>query len=408
MSFKNKKCQLPNVCFNLNAKNAMKQQAQPIRKISKAPPPLDLTKISQPMQMAQQLEQTPNSALQQTPVSVSPQSSTSPPLVFQPDASMTYWAKTLQWLFFPSKENAFSNLLNRILVVPLTNLTPFSMQYQVYLCEIFHTNFYTKISHLYNIPVHLFLVMVFLNQFNNNDGTQFWCINGGLIYALALQCYYVIWGLVSGLYLFGFWPCVPMFMLWVLSTLTYQLYGNPYNPWHSPMNSLWMQPWLLLAVSAFMQSVGHGFEDYLPPRVSNEDSWVRFRYYIWGTKRHPLTWYQTIGRLVLITIQSVFGTVDEFMACERLFPVFLLRLMFGIGYAPAYWRGIQQVVRISCSGSRYNPAIDFMGKKGTKISKTVYYEKDAFVEILCKKMRTSVPAILAPSHLVAKPINNAQ
>lgn len=145
--------------------------------------------------------------------------SNSPSMLLQtPDPMMKFWGNILSVPFFPKKQTTVSKLLNRIFVTPLTNVTFFSMFYQLYLNEIFHTKFYTRLTHIVNMPLHVLCCMILLNQVElyryeknekNNFTTRFpeqapgipsfYAINFGLLFALCLLTYYTVWGILSRL-----------------------------------------------------------------------------------------------------------------------------------------------------------------------------------------------------------------
>ena len=105
-------------------------------------------------------------------------------------------------------------------------------------------------------------------------------------------------------------------------------------------------------------AVSHGPERRLPPRVTGSDTWLSFREFLGG----EMPWRTRSWRVLLIAVQPVSGTVNEFVASPRLMPFGVLMLMFRLGYRPDVHTRLREHVRLATGSG--NPALDYVGIGG--------------------------------------------
>jgi hypothetical protein len=308
-------------------------------------------------------------------------------IFYPPSKEELFWAKCLPDLTNKPKDERTpgETIFYRIFVTPLTNLTGFSLMYQAYLNEIFHTKLMTKISHLSFMPFVNFFICMFFAQFHYTeepykvgvaaDGSvvverrlDAFVKNGAMIYVLSLWIWYTIWGFIGKARAMGLFMAFPLLMIYGLGTMYYEVCRDPEtdNPWYNPTASLYTNPIIWCFVCSFFQALGHAFEPALPPRVSGSTHWLDYR-----------AVYNNEGCIKFFVImigQTIFGTIDEFMASPRLLPILFLRLLYGIGYNPAQWELINRLSQLSLASG--NPALDYIGTGGDTVLGTAL-KKDA-------------------------------
>ncbi|KAL6051727.1 Glycerophosphocholine acyltransferase 1 [Balamuthia mandrillaris] len=247
---------------------------------------------------------------------------------------------------------------SRWLISPLANVAGQSLVYQMYLNEIFHTNF------MY--PLTCFFILCAAS------GQRLWGewpatrelslleANFGLVLALGLIAWYILWGYCQKSPSFGFLP-VPFVMgMWVMSNVYIGLFRDletASGEWSlgaflAP-TPLAYNPLLWAFVFSWLQAISHGFEPYLPPRVNSTTHWVRMSDFL-----RARGWKGFVSLLLMMFP----GAIDEFFASPRLLPILALRLAFLLGHNPEQWREIKELTAWS---TKYgNPAVDFIGRGG--------------------------------------------
>lgn len=250
----------------------------------------------------------------------------------EPSAEQWLWVRLFPRWFGPSheEERGLVAWFGRFFVVPSTNLTNFSLQYQSYLNDIFHTSAFARVVHFTNMPLITGLFLAALGGFH-------W------VGAAALAAWWLAWGLRERLPLWGVGAAVWALAIdrgavWFLST--------GHSPW----------PFLLLLGA--LQAVSHGAESGVPPRVNGTARWVPLTHYLLGRMELSVR----LRNAARVGETFFYGTFDEIIASPRLAPIQLLEVLWLLGYAPGVrqaWKEASQ--RAIATG---NPALDYIGEGG--------------------------------------------
>ncbi|EFA86543.1 hypothetical protein PPL_00342 [Heterostelium album PN500] len=273
-----------------------------------------------------------------------------------PDSwEMNFWNRYFGWFLFGN--NVIGRAIGFIFVTPLTNLTGLSLYYQLYLNEIFHTHFMTRLAHFVLMPLINFFLMVFLCQFNFSE--QYLWINAGTAMTVYLMLWYLVWGLTQNATFLGLFMAPALSLLCLSANLFYNFFRHDDGQSQAFYDStvIYTNPLLWVIFCGMLQSGSHSFEPKLPPRVNHtQDRWVGLHDFIErGFKQHR--GFQTIGTLVAAFL---FGTMDEIIASPRLFPLNVLKVTYMLGYKPEQWAQIQLLAKKSMEFG--NPALDYIGQ----------------------------------------------
>lgn len=259
-----------------------------------------------------------------------------------------------------------ANFLGFIFVAPLTNLTCFSLYYQLYLNEIFHVNILTRLGHFIFMPITYLYFFVVAAQFNlfgtdyHHDDTFFALKPYSLPFLMALcfTLWHTIWGLLSNTYLLGL-IMLPVTLGAYLSGNYYVAYfgTNTDDPETRFLSTVWYAtPFFWLATSGFLQMSSHAFERLLPPRINLTARWLTWPEFI--RINCP-----NVRKLIMWWIPaSICGTLDEIVASPRLLPLYVLHLFFLMGYHSDEYAKIKELAKASMAYN--NPALDFIGTGG--------------------------------------------
>jgi len=317
-------------------------------------------------------------------------------ILYPASDEMKFWNDACECFVAQDLENqtCIQRLVGRIFVVPLTNLTGFSLYYQSYLTEIFHTRFLTKLSHYSMMPLVNFFVMVWLAQWTfstqpSHRVTDVFVANGAMVYAIVVLFWWTLWGFISKTRWLGPGMLMPLFLLYILSTLYYQL-TRELNPsirkWYQPCYNVWYNPIIWMWVAAFFQAAGHAFEGVVPPRVNGSTHWLSIRATIESGG---------CSGVLAIFFQIFFGTFDEFIASPRLLPLLFIRVAYGMGYMPEQWQLIQTLASLALAHG--NPALDYIGEGGG-IPLEEAMEHDKNVRDAAIQARTAIEVFDPPHH----------
>eukprot|EP00013_Stygamoeba_regulata_P028825 CAMPEP_0177646534 /NCGR_PEP_ID=MMETSP0447-20121125/9823_1 /TAXON_ID=0 /ORGANISM="Stygamoeba regulata, Strain BSH-02190019" /LENGTH=477 /DNA_ID=CAMNT_0019149069 /DNA_START=405 /DNA_END=1838 /DNA_ORIENTATION=- len=214
-------------------------------------------------------------------------------------------------------------------VTPLTNVTNFSLDYQLYLNLIFHRHNVSYYTHVTTMPLINMLLLVVASFCKFSDQPSVSWIDLSLVIACAANLWYLVWGITSGVWWMGIsalpvvWACFAGAQLYADALL-----GSPLDEqfrWYDP-GPLAANPLLWIAVLSLAQCISHVPED-LPPRVSGTPHWMSRREFFCGHVRTPC---DLAVRLLRALLQTLFGTVDELLASPR-----LLALFWGV--CPTYY-----------------------------------------------------------------------
>jgi len=260
-----------------------------------------------------------------------------------PTAEQWFWVRHFGRWFAPrpEEERGFTKWLGRFFVVPSTNVTNFSLQYQSYLNDIFHLTRTARVTHFTCMPLITGLYLAALRPLHAGS------VSGDMIGAIVLAAWWLAWGVHERLVVWGLaavaWAAVIFAgARWFVST------------GHSP--------WPPLFVLAFLQAFSHVAEPQLPPRVSGSSRWVKLRDHLRADDGASLSLPTLTRRWLGFAETAIYGTIDEAIASPRLAPIQLLEVLWLLGYAPgtrAAWKDLS--ARAAASGQ---PAIDYIGIGG--------------------------------------------
>ena len=276
--------------------------------------------------------------------------------VFTPPGKETLLiAKNLHWLFRkeenPNQKKAvdswFRQFALSLLVAPMTQFSFFSFDLNAHLFLVMHTSIVAKISHFFMIAVNFFFMMINAHLFSAfhgiaaSDTTTHPLANGATFYAVCLMIWYSIISFQEGLHLWGAISIALVSALWRGVTLSLQEGAWFADPMYAIAGCF---------VSAFIISIGHSAEEYVPPRFNFTEGWMK-------TIDH-------VGRnfIYCSTVQVLGGTFSEMAASARLMPYNVLFLMFRLGYQPEKWTMFNE--RAKKAWESGNPALDYIGTGG--------------------------------------------
>lgn len=279
--------------------------------------------------------------------------------------------KHLGWLVAPADDRGgvLSRAVGVIVVAPFTQLTFFSYDLQAFLYEIFHTRIWARVGHFVLMPVVNFSVLVALAQvrFDPHPTThtlELLPLSGATIYGLVLLLWYALMAAHTRMWLWGA-AMVPV--VGALTLGAHALYSRTFvldeaqRAWIAPV-PLVLNPFVWMAIGAFLIAMSHAPEPRLPPRVTQSNGWQSVPLYVLGPReaRHPLT--IVCVRAGRVALQSLWGTLDEWWASPRLMPYGFLLLMFKAGYQPERKATLDGYVRRALASG--NPALDYVGTGG--------------------------------------------
>lgn len=258
----------------------------------------------------------------------------------EPSREQWFWVRHFRPWFAPrpDEERGLVRYVARFLVVPSTNVTNFSLQYQSYLNDIFHRTVLARVAHFTCMPLITGLYLAALQPLHLGN------VDGSLLGAGLLAVWWLAWALHERLPVWG-----GLSVLWAGAILagSRAFVATGQSPW----------PWLGLL--ALVQASSHLAEVHVPPRLSGTARWMSRTEWM-RTAGEPLP--VRLRRWLAILEGAVHGTVDEAMASPRLAPIQLLEVLWKLGYAPhlrAEWKAWSQ--RAWQSG---NPALDYIGTGG--------------------------------------------
>ncbi len=279
-----------------------------------------------------------------------------------------HWLRRLPSLLAPSREEEtwLSRAVSVFFVVPFAPLTPFDLDYQTYLYEVFHRSVIARVSHFVLFPLVNLAVFVGLAGISLGaphavaHGPDPFVLNLSAVFAVLLAVWYtalaarvrsVVWGGTLLLAVAGLWAAGN-----TIHGLTFEL-DAAQRTVLSP-SPLLFNPWLWAAGLSFLIAASHVREPDVPPRVSGTDAWVPLDRWLAGESSAHLSLlarYRRLGR------QLVFGAFAEFLAAQRLMPIALLRMLWAIGLARDVRPGVNEARRALQQGQ---PALDYMGHGG--------------------------------------------
>jgi hypothetical protein len=269
-----------------------------------------------------------------------------------------------------------SRVVSVIVVAPFAQFTVFSFDLQAFLYEVFHQRLPAKAAHLLLMPAVNFFVLAGLAQvwFGTRPavhGSVFVGANLASVYAALLAAWYMMVAVRTRMIA---WGLVMVPIVGGLCVAANVYYGHlfevdPHARSFLAPTPTAVNPWLGALACAALIALSHGPERKLPPRVTGADRWLSPRDFLGG--RQPVR--QRVVRLLMIALQPVSGTLNEFFASPRLMPYGILMRMFRFGYRPSVSGLLREHVALAEASG--NPALDYVGiGGGTRLDAAAFHE----------------------------------
>ena len=274
----------------------------------------------------------------------------------EPTAQQWAWARRFPRAFAPrpEEERGLAAWFGRATVVPSTNVTYLSLQYQSYLNDIFHLRWPARAVHFVCMPVITALVLAALHPL------QVGGVHGSLVGTIALAAWWLIWAVRERLV--GWGVACTAWAGAIYAGAVALASSSSLAPTFAPAGAPSLTPLAWALGLAFVQAASHAPEPRLPPRVTRSPHWIGTTAYLLGHADAPRTLGARAVRLLHLIEVGVYGPIDELIASPRLAPIQVLEVMWLLGYAPATraaWKALS--ARAIASG---NPAIDYIGTGG--------------------------------------------
>lgn len=239
----------------------------------------------------------------------------------------------------------------------MAHVTFLNLEYQVYLNQVLHTSGGAWLTHLVCIPLNVGLLFYALAIHTGSPGSLF--MNAGLVVLALLAAWYT--GMALKLRS-GLWAGASLMVLaglWVLANVCASLAVGAVGA--GAELAWYLQPITLIALVSGLQAYSHLFEEHVPPRANFQERWQPVREFIWGDPA-TTSLRARLQRLAWTPIGGLWGIFDEWWASAKLMPLYLLELLWAMGYRRAqrdYFRGLS--LEALASG---DPALDWVGVGG--------------------------------------------
>jgi len=240
----------------------------------------------------------------------------------------------------PTQRSWFTIFISTCTVAPLANLTPLALEYQLYLCRIFHRRNISFYGHALTMPMIMSIILALIPETYAP-----WVV-------LILFLWYATWGVIGRVWWLGLASLPILILCYTISTGLRD---------HDNL-------WLWLMIFSQIQAWSHVVED-LPPRVSGTPLWMSKSAFL-SHVRSKLDLLQRIIRLIVTGL--IFGPIDELIASPRLLPIFWALI-------PGHWimkrydstwptcrrlDELEHKFKISFNTDNAQPAIDYIGLGG--------------------------------------------
>lgn len=265
-------------------------------------------------------------------------------------------------MFAPERQpSRLTRAINHVAVTPLAHVTFLNLEYQIYLNQVLHTAGPTWLGHLLCIPLNVGLLFYALAVLAGPGAWPGYLLLGllGFWYAaMAARMRARLWGLLS---------LAVLASLWALATHGAELALAASLPWY-------LHPLTLIVAVSLVQAHSHLFEQHVPPRANFTKHWLPTREFLWGdARRVPLA--RRLLRLAWTPVGAVWGTIDEWWASSKLLPLYLLELLWMLGYQRAQREQHRRRSLLALASG--DPALDWVGIGGGRsIVELEQHERD--------------------------------
>lgn len=265
-----------------------------------------------------------------------------------PTTEEQLWRRTFPRVFAPGRRpGPLTRALEHVVVVPLAHVTLLNLEYQIYLNHLLHTSGGTWLAHLICIPVNVALLFYALSMHTAHGAALLFVLLASWYLAMAVKLRSGVWAAVVLAALAGLWALGSASASWVAG-----LDGGV--PWY-------LRPLALIAAVSTLQAYSHLFEEHVPPRANFERRWLPVREFIWGDPRE-LSLSRRLLRLAWTPLGGLWGALDEWWASAKLLPIYLLELLWMMGYHGEQ-RDAHRRLALAALASG-DPALDWVGVGG--------------------------------------------
>ncbi|HMV66712.1 MAG TPA: hypothetical protein PKA64_07670 [Myxococcota bacterium] len=285
----------------------------------------------------------------------------------EPDQESRFWAEALPGLFAPPAggDGWAGRVWAWVVVAPFAHVTFLNLEYQVYLCDVFHRTVGARLSHFVGVPLHVLFLLSALTAIQPpgwhpaGHGWHPLQLSASLIAVAVLWAWYV--AMAARMRDAAFAVVMTGFLggLWAL--------GNVLHGWTFDLSDAgwvhevvwWAHPMLGLAIAAAISAAGHRAEPAVPPRITGSRWWVAMADFL----RPPAGgWRARLGHAAQVLVCGLLGVLDEAWAAPKMLAVGTLAFLYHHGHAPERAsRQREWAQRAIASGQ---PAVDFIGVGG--------------------------------------------
>ncbi len=238
--------------------------------------------------------------------------------------------------------SGLSRWLRAFVVAPFTQFTLRSFDLQIFLLDVMHMSWMARVGHLIGMTcVNLFFMAWLVSMGGPWLAATFATLLLGWYRAVAREAGLPAWWGVMVVWVTGLWLGA-----WLVGSLGW---------------SSWVFGVAIVA-SGCLITFPHAAESKMPPRAGDPQRWVSAWEYVFGTPQRRPEPLVVLRRAMRVAAYPWIGLVNEIWASPRLMPYNVLRLMLGLGYAPALKRKLDQ--RRDRAWASGNPAVDYVGIGG--------------------------------------------
>ncbi|TNE84721.1 MAG: hypothetical protein EP330_28290 [Deltaproteobacteria bacterium] len=227
------------------------------------------------------------------------------------------------------------------IVAPYAHFTLINVRQQLYLYDIFHLGWSSRIGHFVGFHwVNAVIGAVLVRATGSPWAAVAW--------VSLLAVWYAVMARSVGLFAWWLVSLVQLGFVLALALAHAAVFGP------SGLFVAWL-------AGAWIVAGPHMLEP-LPPRSGEPDAWSNLPDFVRGPEHARLPLAESVRRVVRMLPGPVIGLTNETLSSPRLLPYGALRLMMAFGYAPALKEEHDAwLARAWASG---NPAIDYIGIGG--------------------------------------------
>jgi hypothetical protein len=257
----------------------------------------------------------------------------------EPSLEQRFLMSYLRMMFAPAPsqaESVFTRFLNLVLVTPSTHFTNFSLQYQLYLNDVFHRTWLARITHAITVPLVVVLMVVSIHVMYG-ERTAF-------VFNALFGLWWVLWAIIERDIAWGTIMCILGVSIWRAAQAFIASKLDPFSP---------------MAVLVLAQTLSHSNEPMMPPRMSGSPT-------AWGPPARiqfrGRTFIDGVRKATWLSFLILCGCLNEWISCPRLIAVIAFDILSFFGWREERSREWKSLSRRAIQSG--NPAIDFIGVGG--------------------------------------------